>query len=58
MVENIYDNTTTFVNNTTECASDYSEVATTSPIGPYNRTLPLANLSSLTGELSSLANVC
>ena len=58
LVENIYDYTTTFRNNATDYPPAFSGFAPTSPIGPpSSNTLRVANLSSLTGELNSPANV-
>ena len=58
LIENLYEYTTTFTNNATEYPPAFSEFAPTSPIGPpISNTLRVANLSSLTGELNSPANL-
>ena len=57
-VENLYEYTKPFANNATEYPPAFSEFAPTSPIGPpLTNTTRLANLSSLTGELNSPANL-
>ena len=57
-VENLYEYTKPFANNATEYPPAFSEFAPTSPIGPpLTNTLRVANLSSLTGELNSPANL-
>ena len=58
VVENLYEYTKPFANNATEYPPAFSEFAPTSPIGPpLSNTLRSANLSSLTGELNSPANL-
>ena len=58
VVENLYEYTKPFANNATEYPPAFSGFAPTSPIGPpMNNTLRVANLSSLTGELDSPANL-
>ena len=58
LVDNIYDYTATFANNATEYPPAFRGFAPTSPIGPpVTNTLRVANLSSLTAELNSPANV-
>ena len=58
VVENLYEYTRPFVNNATDYPPAFSGFAPTSPIGPpINNTLRTANLSSLTGELNSPANL-
>ena len=58
VVENLYEYTKPFANNVTEYPSAFSDFAPTSPIGPpVANTLRTANLSSLTGELNSPANL-
>lgn len=57
-VGNLYEYTQPFANNATEYPPAFSGFAPTSPIGPpINDTLRTANLSSLTGELDSPANL-
>ena len=57
-VENLYEYTKPFANNATEYPPAFSGFAPTSAIGPpLNNTLRVANLSSLTGELNSPANL-
>ena len=57
-IENLYEYTTTFANNVTEYPLAFSGFTPTSPIGPpVSNTLRVANLSSLTGELNSPANL-
>ena len=57
-IENLYEYTKPFANNTTEYPPAFTEFAPTSPIGPpLTNTLRVANLSSLTGELNSPANL-
>ena len=58
LIENIYDYTTTFANNVTKYPPAFTGFAPTSPIGtPVTNTLRVVNLSSLTGELNSPANL-
>lgn len=57
-VENLYEYTKPFAKNATEYPPAFSEFTPTSPIGPpLSNTLRVANLSSLTGELNSPANL-
>ncbi len=57
-IENLYEYTKPFANNATEYPPAFSRFAPTSAIGPpLTNTLRVANLSSLTGELNSPANV-
>lgn len=58
IVENLYEYTSTWVNNETTFPPAFSNFSNTSAIGPPSKnTLRIANLSSLTGELNSPANV-
>lgn len=58
IVENLYEYTSTWVNNETTFPPAFSNFSNTSAIGPPGKnTLRIANLSSLTGELNSPANV-
>ena len=57
-VENLYEYTKPFASNATVYPPAFSEFAPTSAIGPpLNNTLRNANLSSLTAELNSPANL-
>ena len=57
-IENLYEYTRPFANNATEYPPAFGKFAPTSPIGaPLTNTLRVANLSSLTGELNSPANL-
>ena len=57
-VLNIYDYTSTFANNKTEYPPAFNDFAPSSAIGPpISNTLRIANLSSLTGELNSPAEL-
>ena len=58
IVENLYEYTGTWANNQTTYPPAFTEFSNTSAIGPpMKNTLRLANLSSLTGELNSPAEV-
>ena len=58
LIENLYEYTKPFANNATEFPPAFKGFAPTSPIGPpITNTLRVANLSSLTGELDSPANL-
>ena len=57
-IENLYEYTQPFAKNATEYPPAFSGFAPTSSIGPpITNTLRVANLSSLTGELNSPANL-
>ena len=57
-IENLYEYTRPFANNATEYPPAFDGFAPTSSIGaPLTNTLRVANLSSLTGELNSPANL-